>query len=248
LKTGKVPQQLLILGIIAVIIVSIFITMRLLFVPKSFGKFGHYRADAIETVRQLPISYAGAKACGDCHEEVVKTKTKGFHRNVSCEVCHGPAAAHTEDPSTIRPSAPRQRGLCPLCHNYNPSRPTGFPQIITAQHNPGKACMSCHNPHNPVTPTPPKECSACHRGIANQKIVSHHASLECTTCHTVPTDHIKNPRFVRVGKPTNNEFCGKCHDKDAKSAPQIPRIDLSQHAGRYLCWDCHYPHSPEATP
>ncbi len=249
MKTGKIPQQVVVLSLISLVVIVSFFTMRFILTPKSFGKYGHYRADAIDDVKNLPISYAGAKACGDCHDEIVKLKSKGFHRGVSCEVCHGPSAGHTEDPTSIKPEAPRQREGCPLCHNYSPSRPTGFPQIITAQHNPGKPCMTCHRPHNPVPPVTPKDCSACHRSISAQKMVSRHAPLECTTCHSVPKEHFKNPRFVRVEKPTTNEFCGKCHSSDAKAQanlPPIPRIDVEKHAGRYLCWDCHYPHSPEA--
>jgi ribosomal protein S27AE len=49
-----------------------------------------------------------------------------------------------------------------------------------------------------------------------------------------------------VGKPAGREFCAKCHGREAASPPEIPRIDLASHGGRYLCWDCHYPHSPEA--
>jgi len=250
LKNGKVPQQLIVLGAVAVVGIVAFFAIRALLIPKSFGKYGHYRADSIEEIRQLPISYAGVNACTECHEEIFKVKSSGFHRGVSCEVCHGPSANHADDPTSIKPPAPRQREGCPLCHNYNPSRPTGFPQIITIQHNPGKACMTCHNPHNPVPPVTPKECSACHRSIVAQKMVSHHSSLECTTCHQVPKEHFKTPHLNRVGKPTNNDFCGKCHANNGpqvKDMPGIPRVDMA-HAGRYLCWDCHYPHSPEGRP
>ena len=251
MKTGKVPQQLVVLGAVAAVVIIGFFTLRALIIPKSFGKYGHYRADAIDEIRKLPISYAGVTACADCHDDIVQKKSLGYHRNVACEVCHGPAAGHIEDPTAIKPPAPRQREGCPLCHNYNPSRPTGFPQIVTVQHNPGKPCMTCHNPHDPVPPVTPTECMACHRGIVNQKSVSHHAPLQCTTCHDVPKEHFKNPRLFLVGKPTNNAFCGKCHTTEGKPEKDIvdlakvaPKIELA-HAGRYRCWDCHYPHSPE---
>ena len=174
-----------------------------------------------------------------------RVKSQGFHRSVSCEVCHGPGAAHVEDPGTVKPTAPRQRGLCPLCHDYSPSRPTGFPQIVTAQHNPGKPCMTCHKPHDPVPPNTPKDCNACHRGISSQKQVSPHASLECATCHQVPKEHSSNPRAFGVGKPKENKACEQCHaNKTAQPASPIPQV-APEHAGRYLCWDCHYPHFPE---
>ena len=245
MNTGKIPQQVVVLSAIAAVVVVSFFGMRALFVPESFGKYGHYRADAVDTVAKLPISYAGAKTCAECHDEEDNIKSQGFHRNVSCEVCHGPGAAHVDDPGTVKPSAPRERGLCPLCHNYSPSRPTGFPQIVTAQHNPGKPCMTCHKPHDPVPPNTPKDCSACHRGISSQKQVSPHATLECATCHQVPKEHSANPRAFVVGKPKENKACEMCHaNKAAEPKGTIPQV-APEHAGRYLCWDCHYPHFPE---
>ena len=245
MNTGKIPQQVVVLSAIAVVVGGSFLGLRALFVPESFGKYGHYRANAVDTVAKLPISYAGAKVCAECHDEEDRIKSQGFHKNVSCEVCHGPGAGHVEDPGTIKPTAPRERGLCPLCHNYSPSRPTGFPQIVTAQHNPGKPCMTCHKPHDPVPPNVPKDCNACHRGIASQKQVSPHASLECATCHQVPKEHSANPRAFTVGKPKENKSCEQCHaNKSAQTASPIPQV-APDHAGRYLCWDCHYPHFPE---
>ncbi|MFQ5869027.1 MAG: hypothetical protein ACE5JC_03900 [Candidatus Zixiibacteriota bacterium] len=220
---------------------------RILFVPHSFGKYGHYRADVVEEIISQEISYAGYQACVDCHDDVHELKAKSNHRGVSCEACHGPAAEHIEAPDEFTPRTPRERGYCPLCHGYNPSRPTGFPQIIVDLHNPGKACMSCHNPHNPLLPHAPEECSACHREIASQKMVSHHTSLACTRCHTVPEEHLVHPRFALAEKPARREFCGQCHGQEAPSPREIPRIDLHTHGERYLCWDCHYPHHPEAS-
>lgn len=246
MNSGKVPQQVVVLGAIAVALIASFLVLRAKMTPKSFGKYGHYRADAIEEIRNQPVSYAGVEVCSTCHEDVFRRKAKGFHRGVSCEVCHGPAAAHAED-NSIKPEAPRQREGCPLCHNYNAARPTGFPQIITAQHNPGKPCMSCHNPHDPVPPKTPEDCGVCHRGISAQKLVSKHVSVGCTTCHQVPKDHIVNPRVNRVGKPTDNDSCGSCHGTEVKGSPQTPKVEMAKHAGRYLCWECHYPHLPENT-
>ena len=244
MNTGKIPQQVVVLSAIAVLVLVGFFSMRAMFVPQSFGKYGHYRADSVEDIKKLPIQYGGAKICAECHDDVATTKAQGFHHGVSCEVCHGPNAAHVEDPGAVRPGAPRERGLCPLCHNYSPARPTGFPQVLTAEHNPGKPCMTCHQPHDPVPPNTPAECSACHRSIWSQKLVSPHASLECATCHEVPKEHSVSPRANTVGKPTGNQACEKCHASDAPTASGIPQVD-AEHTSRYLCWDCHYPHFPE---
>jgi hypothetical protein len=242
----KLPQQIKSLAVIFALAIAAFIAAKIIFTPKTFGKYGHYRASAVDEVASLPIIYAGSQACAECHDDVAALKAGSNHRGLTCEVCHDAAAKHAEAPEELIPPAPRERGQCPLCHGYDPSRPTGFPQIQTALHNPGKPCMSCHNPHNPMTPRAPEDCSACHRGIASEKGVSPHAALACTTCHTAPAEHLLNPRVALAEKPTSRAFCATCHAVGAESSSEIPRIESATHGERYLCWDCHYPHHPEA--
>ena len=239
------PQQVNRLVILfALLVLGLFLARHYL-VPKTFGRLGHYRAAALETIMARGIRYAGRQACADCHEDVVKMHGLSHHQTVACEACHGPAAAHTEAPMEHKPPAPRGRGYCPLCHGYDPSRPTGFPQIDPVAHNPLKACISCHNPHAPEPPHVPEECSACHGEIARTKAVSPHALLACTRCHETDERHKVTPRLSRPAKPRDRAFCGQCHDKNAKSPKEIPRIDLASHGERYVCWQCHYPHNPE---
>src|SRR4030066_80581 len=113
-----------------------------------------------------PVRFAGAVACADCHAEVIAEKRKGYHRDLSCETCHGPAKAHSDDPEKAKPPAPRDRKFCPVCHTFNPSRPRGYPMINPVAHNPMKPCFTCHEPHDPKHPTPgllremPREGSA----------------------------------------------------------------------------------------
>jgi hypothetical protein len=240
------PKQLIPLTVLFAVAVGGLIAARTILVPDSFGEYGHYRGNVVDEIKTQPIVYAGAAACYDCHFEIVEQKAQSHHKNVACEVCHGPAAAHIEAPDEYVPDAPRGRGYCPLCHGYDPSRPSGFPQIVAERHNPGKPCMSCHNPHNPLLPHAPEECSACHRGIANLKTVSHHAALACTQCHTVPEEHLSTPRFVRAEKPNDRSTCATCHERGAKSELNPPTVDFDTHGERYVCWDCHYPHYPEA--
>jgi len=190
-----------------------------------------------------PIRYAGSAPCADCHEEYNQKKT-GYHRTLSCETCHGPAKNHAANPTETKPNAPRKREFCTLCHQYDPSRPTGFPQINPVAHNPLKPCISCHNPHDPKPPTPPGECEACHAEIARTKAVSPHVLLNCTTCHTVPDQHKIAPRASLASIPAEREFCGKCHGK-ASTYAGTPKIDMDTHGAKYLCWQCHYPHMPE---
>ncbi|OGW82151.1 MAG: hypothetical protein A3G33_10505 [Omnitrophica bacterium RIFCSPLOWO2_12_FULL_44_17] len=241
----KIPQQVISLGILFLIAIGGFVIARKFFIPHSFGLYGHYRADAVEEIKKQEIVYAGAKACYDCHDDIYDLKAQSYHKDVACEVCHGPAASHVENPDGVLPPIPNDRKGCAICHDYSPPRPTGFPQIIEARHNPGKVCKSCHNPHNPTLPHTPESCSACHREIYMKKSISSHASLECATCHTVPEGHLTSPRANEVGKPQKREFCGQCHAEDAQVSKDILRIDLKTHGERSLCWECHYPHDPE---
>jgi hypothetical protein len=237
------PQQVpRLLAVFAVAVVGLIVTRQLL-VPDTFGDIGHYRAAAIDSVVARDKKYAGHQECALCHSDIQEQRLAANHRSVTCEVCHGPAADHAAAPLGSKPDAPRGRDLCILCHEYNFSRPTGFPQIEPVSHNPMAPCMGCHEPHAPETPVVPGECSACHGQIARQKAVSHHAALACTTCHEAPEQHKADPRSLRPTKPADRSFCGACH---GGGLPGIPQIELRTHNPAYLCWQCHYPHHPEA--
>ena len=243
----RFPEQVTRLGFVIGVLVVLVVVLRFIVIPPAFFSQEIHEAAAVKRETAKPVSFAGMVACRDCHEEQYETKEKGFHRTLSCETCHGPSAKHADDPENVKPYAPRDRKFCPVCHQYDPARPTGFPQIIPTAHNPLKPCITCHRPHDPVPPETPKECSACHGQIERTKAVSSHALLECTTCHTVTEAHKKSPRSALPTKPTTREFCGQCHGTGA-SNPDSPKVDLATHGGSYLCWQCHYPHQPEGRP
>jgi len=242
---SNLPEQIKRLVIVITILIVVLLIVRSEFIPEDFGEHGHYRASAVEEIVAQPVHFAGQVACADCHDDITIFKRNGFHKNLSCEVCHGPAAAHIEDPEENIPPAPRERGYCPLCHEYIPSRPTGFPQIVSTAHNPMSPCISCHDPHDPEPPETPKDCGACHAEIASTKALSHHIYIPCTYCHETPEEHRLLPHEIKPGKPQNREFCGRCHANDEQDQKGIPQIDLNSHEVRYVCWQCHYPHLPE---
>ncbi len=239
------PQQVTRLSVVFIVMVGSLIVARHFLIPKTFGDQGHYRAAAVEAVSAREVKYAGRQACMLCHEEEVKVHSHARHQTVGCEVCHGPAAAHVNAPTDVKPEAPRRRDFCPSCHGYDPSRPTGFPQIDPVTHNPLQACITCHQPHAPEPPHVPEQCSACHAEIARTKATSPHALLACTRCHETDKKHNDHPRASTPSKPAAREFCGGCHAQDASSPKHIPRIDMASHGRGHLCWQCHYPHDPE---
>lgn len=247
MRLWKFPDQVIRLGILLIIGLAAMIVIRFKFVPESFGEVGHYRADAVPAIASRDIQYGGSQICVECHDAEGEAKRTSYHHGLSCEVCHGPSATHANDYEAQTPIIPRERGeACLYCHAYLSSRPTGFPQIIERLHNPLKPCIGCHDPHDPTPPEVPEACSACHAQISRTKAVSHHGSLDCETCHEVAAQHRENPRAFIPKKPTASEFCGRCHATDADAPPEIPRVELSTHGERYLCWQCHYPHFPES--
>jgi hypothetical protein len=245
MRIGRIPEQVLPLFVVLVIAVVALVQARRLFVPETFGDRGHFRAAAIDSVLAQPIKYAGSLECQECHDEVSELKATSYHRSLACEVCHGAAKDHVDDPGEVSPTIPRGRNQCLYCHSYLPSRPTGFPQIVELTHNAPEQCTNCHDPHDPTPPHTPGTCSACHANIARTIAVSHHHSLECEVCHETQPEHKTDPRAFPPKKPAVRDFCGDCHGQDAQSPPKIPRVDLATHGGRYLCWQCHYPHFPE---
>ena len=255
MKIGKLPNQVLQVGVVFLIVGTAMILVRQRFIPESFGDIGHYRADALEMVAARDIQYAGWQACAECHEDEVETKNGSFHRMLSCEVCHGASSEHAEEEAEDDPILPTGRELCLACHSYLVSRPTGFPQIIEERHEPAKLCHTCHDPHDPVPSERPESCSACHTAISRVKAVSHHASLDCEVCHEAEPEHFLRPRSNLPRKPFERAFCGNCHARDADlpthfrgvdlTEHDIPRIDQDTHGGSLVCWQCHYQHSPE---
>ncbi|MEK7721592.1 MAG: cytochrome c3 family protein [Elusimicrobiota bacterium] len=140
---------------VAVIFIAAFIGfmgIRKLLVPESFGKLGHYRADAVGEFAALTRHYAGEPACKRCHAQQVSDKAKSGHRSVSCESCHGALLSHADNPKLVKPDKPKEvemRVFCGHCHEKSPSRPAKFPQINLREHNPDASCNTCHQPHQP---------------------------------------------------------------------------------------------------
>ena len=128
---------------------GVFLILRAIVVPKDFGKYGHYRAGALDMIAARPIAYAGHSQCILCHDEQGKVHARGKHANVACEACHGPLAKHADDPTANVPKLPDVANLCRRCHEKDAAKPQSFPQVDTVAHSQGMLCDSCHQPHNP---------------------------------------------------------------------------------------------------
>lgn len=127
----------------------VFLGIRTLLVPKSFGQYGHYRGDALADIVARPVNFAGHQICESCHADVLDKKKTGSHARVNCEACHGPLAKHADDPS-IQPAKLDTAVLCIRCHEANAAKPKSFPQVASADHSTGLPCDTCHQPHSPA--------------------------------------------------------------------------------------------------
>ena len=141
---------------------------RAIFIDKSFGIYGHYRADAVaEIAADAPI-YQGAASCQSCHRDRYAMWSKGIHKVVTCETCHDAGAKHqitkpaapadprmhsriaAERPDHVNLTTPTDTvKLCTLCHEKMPGRPATQRQIEVSRHAPGMQCIVCHNPYSP---------------------------------------------------------------------------------------------------
>ena len=82
------------------LVIIVFIIVRSLFVPESFGQYGWYRGDSVNELRNLTVNYAGSTSCGEenCHKIIYSVWVKDRHKTVNCETCHGPAEKHVLNP------------------------------------------------------------------------------------------------------------------------------------------------------
>ena len=144
------PQQLKRLFIAFLIFVSLFLIVRHFLVPKSFGKYGHYNADALTNNASREIKYIDPKECVTCHADIDTLKVAGGHKDINCQTCHGPGYKHIEDPVANPLNKPTERAFCGKCHSLNVARSVStIKQQDLTKHNTDNKCVDCHNPHKP---------------------------------------------------------------------------------------------------
>lgn len=142
-------EHLFRLGAIFVLAVLVFAVARAELVPEDFGRFGHYRASAVDVARAKPIVHAGQKACAECHVDVVEARVGTRHMTMSCETCHGPLAKHASGESDAKVTIPEVTPLCIRCHADKTGKPARYPRVDIKDHAGDEKCVPCHRPHHP---------------------------------------------------------------------------------------------------
>lgn len=143
------PQIKTLLPLFAGFIV-VFLIIRSLLVPESFGEYGHYRGNSLKENAAFPVKYTGNETCTECHTTQGEMIASDMHSGLKCELCHGPGAKHVEslDPADIDQNK-GTREFCGSCHGIHPARNIEhILQVDLKEHYPEKEkCIECHNPH-----------------------------------------------------------------------------------------------------
>jgi len=143
------PPQLKALIPAFTIFIVLFLIVRRLLIPDSFGDLGHYRADALVDFANKEIVHASKEACIECHSDIGELLQSDMHAGLSCLICHGPGLEHVNSPESDNILKMSGRDNCGRCHAINQSRPiSAITQINLAEHNIERDdCIECHNPH-----------------------------------------------------------------------------------------------------
>jgi len=144
----KDAEHLIRLAAIFLVAGLLFVVARAQMVPDDFGRFGHYRAGAIDDARKPAPVHAGQAACAECHADVVTVRAAARHAAISCESCHGALASHASG-EVAKPARPDGRERCVRCHAARTGKPRQYPTVVVQDHAGDEKCITCHTPHDP---------------------------------------------------------------------------------------------------
>jgi hypothetical protein len=191
---------------IAVVVTSVALGVGAFATASFYSEYGAVRnVPNAQAWAALTPRFAGGAICASCHASEAGAQDASIHVNVSCEACHGPAAAHASSAAAATTTVLTEptSGICATCHVAVAGRPAAFPQIDPATHYSGGQCERCHDPHSIVAVRPP---TVTHP-LANLP--------ECTTCHA-PDGLKKTPTGHEI---VGDTICLSCHGQGANGEP-----------------------------
>ena len=138
--------------------IAVVMVGRLLFVPKTFGDYGHYRASNVQEQRAIPVKFYGPDSCEACHSDEHELWKGHVHKTIICEDCHAPYVTHIKNgEKSADMEINKSSKFCLRCHQMLPARPSDFPQVNPIEHLAkykmelsDTVCIVCHNPHDPT--------------------------------------------------------------------------------------------------
>jgi predicted CXXCH cytochrome family protein len=187
--------------------------------------------------------YVGAETCKTCHEDQYNAYMMEPMRQTitdtslplslrGCEGCHGPGAAHVQDPSghpefNFSTAPPGEKAAkCLACHQKDQHREV----FNTAIHKTmGVSCDECHDPHLVIS------------GNARERVEPSLAQSKFfRLTKTGEQNRWLDQRLLRKPQP---DLCFTCHAtiQAAFALPTHHRVP----EGLMKCTDCHNPHGTE---
>jgi len=161
-------------GLLGVIVIALFLTVRTLVVPDSYGAIGRYRGDAVKEEAAREPYLPTREQCGACHKQQYDAVRAGVHKLVHCRHCHGLAKGHIEQCTQAAQKTPgvcvtegkaaenfltkMDYQRCTHCHEKRGGPPQDFPLIVISEHliemesddpKDPAACAECHDNHDP---------------------------------------------------------------------------------------------------
>src|SRR4030042_2951532 len=131
-----IPPQLKRLGLAFAIFILLFLLIRHLLVPKTFGEYGFYRGASLADIAEYPVLFSGQKACINCHQDIEDMKQLDVHSEIRCEACNGAGQQHTKKGDTSKIAKPSSREFCGLCHAKNAAKQKNVIfQVDLKEHN-----------------------------------------------------------------------------------------------------------------
>ncbi len=136
-------------GIVLLVIITVFFLVRQTFIPKSFGEYGYYRGDNVGEWAAMEVNYApGNVSCSECHQKILTWMAGQKHRALDCQACHGPALKHAKASKPEEIKVQSTGDVCGACHNRIAGRPgKGVAAVDANDHSGGVECVRCHDAH-----------------------------------------------------------------------------------------------------
>jgi DmsE family decaheme c-type cytochrome len=236
-------------------------------IPAATSTLDGKKTATAQAPAQAPANggYVGAEACKICHEDLFtnyqksphfKTTldTRGGASHQGCEGCHGPGAAHADDPGDLKKifsfktaSAKTISERCMTCHASGKEQ-MDFNRSVHIKNN--VSCLDCHSPHHSkdseflLVKKEPELCYTCHAQQKPQFAMPFHhrvneGLVKCDDCHnphgTVKANQIRT-------SAAQDAVCFTCHTD--KRGPFVFEHQPVKVEG---CVSCHTPHgSPNA--
>ena len=214
-------------------------------------------------LRRRPFKIAAwGSMCAGCHETGVVTtlgfdgyqKSENKESTIACETCHGPGAAHIENPKVVNIINPsklpfdREVEVCGQCHGYGKSTPTGilsrYPmkEFGGEMYRPGKVLSDYYKPA-PILWEGTSFAKKHRQQFFDYQLSGHYSNqIGCIGCHAPHGSEFKHNLKAAFN---DNRLCLGCH----QASPQFMDAEaIARHTRhspdtegeiKMICLSCH---------